>query len=325
MSIPSISSRNVSSLCAYTRRTFLLFLTFILFLISPTSYAQVSSYAFTESSSVYVAESVGGLVENSGKGGNFIDDNAYLNQPIGFNFEYDGVSYNTFSISSNGFISIGSTVSSIVWVPLSNPQSVNMVSALGMDLSATFTNSNSNIRWLTKGAAPNRTLIVQWTEFRPYGSSGVSISFQIRLNEGSNTIDIVYGDNFNTFNSSFLPEVGLSGLSNADFNNRLLASPAPWLNNSTRGISNNNSMIFNQGSMPSNGTLFNWNPAQCSGTPDGGSSTASLQRSCSGVNFTVSNSGQSNPSPGYNYLWQSSSSLADHGQILGVQVQATRI
>ena len=191
MSIPSISSRNVSSLCAYTRRTFLLFLTFILFLISPTSYAQVSSYAFTESSSVYVAESVGGLVENSGKGGNFIDDNAYLNQPIGFNFEYDGVSYNTFSISSNGFISIGSTVSSIVWVPLSNPQSVNMVSALGMDLSATFTNSNSNIRWLTKGAAPNRTLIVQWTEFRPYGSSGVSISFQIRLNEGSNTIDIV--------------------------------------------------------------------------------------------------------------------------------------
>ncbi|MBK7525179.1 MAG: hypothetical protein IPI53_13805 [Saprospiraceae bacterium] len=53
---------------------------------------------------------------------------------------------------------------------------------------------NGNIRYETVGSAPNRKLVVQWTNFSRRATSAPSdfMNFQIILNETTNSIDIIY-------------------------------------------------------------------------------------------------------------------------------------
>ena len=71
------------------------------------SFAQVSGYVFSQSSGTY-SEITGGTI----LGTNTNDDNSFNAQTIGFNFVFNNVSYSQISINSNGFISMGATVSS---------------------------------------------------------------------------------------------------------------------------------------------------------------------------------------------------------------------
>ena len=58
-----------------------------------------------------------------------------------------------------------------------------------------FSRSTFGIRFQTIGTSPNRTLVVQWTGWQRYtttGGFGELYNFQIRLNETTNTINIIY-------------------------------------------------------------------------------------------------------------------------------------
>ena len=127
---------------------------------------------------------------------NLGDDQVARNLPLGFDFTFFGNSYNTFQVSSNGFIAFSNVGSGC---------------CSGGDLTAGFVNPNNlialgwtdlnprgaPINYQTIGAAPNRVLIVEYDDV-PFFGGGTVLSGQIKVFEGSNRIEIHTENNGNT-------------------------------------------------------------------------------------------------------------------------------
>ncbi len=204
--------------------------------------------SFTSATGTY-SQITGGSVLGSGP----IDDNSYNSNPIGFSFTYYGTAYTNFSVNANGFLAMGSTVNSN-YAPISTLSgSNNVISALGRDLGG---NAGASLSYLTTGAAPNRVLTVQWTDFMPYAASGCSYNFQIKLYETSNKIELVYGS-FSNNATYYTAQVGLRGATNAYFFNR--STTSNWAA-STSGATNAATMTLTSTVVPSNGLVYTWTP-----------------------------------------------------------------
>jgi hypothetical protein len=101
--------------------------------------------------------------------------------PIGFNFEFYGVSYNQLYVGSNGFVSFGAGFSSI---PASYPlpdlgDPNNMIALFGGDLYLHDYGQNSAVRYQTLGN-PTR-LIVQFDRLSWCCNAGAEHTFQMAL------------------------------------------------------------------------------------------------------------------------------------------------
>lgn len=169
--------------------------------VTPTVNTSVANYSFAASSGTY-APLVGGT--NSTATG---DDGSQNSISIGFPFVYNGTSYTTFSINTNGFIKIGATVQSSPWVN-GLATNTNIVGAFWDDNNR----SSGSISYSTTGTAPNRVLTVQWANVAIGGggnAAGPNNNFQIKLFEGSNEIKFVYGALSTT--NSLSASIGLSG------------------------------------------------------------------------------------------------------------------
>jgi hypothetical protein len=232
-----------------TQRISLLLTIFFAFL-GQMANAQVANYVFSQSTGTYVPITGGTVlgVPNN-------DDSNFGTFPIGFNFTYNGVAYTQFGVNANGFITLG-TVPTSSYVSLSGGTSNNVVSAFNFDMQGDAT--TGDLQYSVVGTAPNRTLVVQWTNYDDYESAlnGDSWSFQIRLSETSNQISIVYG----TMTSDALSntvQVGLRGASSADFNNR--TTTTDW-SASTAGLTNAATMTASTTVSPISGLTFTWSP-----------------------------------------------------------------
>jgi hypothetical protein len=226
----------------------ILFFTALLFTLGVAGQS-ASQYPFTQSSGSFTAIT-GGTVLGTGT----IDDNVYNANPIGFTFTFCGTAYTQFSVNANGWLCMGATAVSS-YTPISTGTSNYVVSAVGRDLQGLTT---GELRYQVLGTTPNQTLVVQWLHFQKYGSTGTGddFSFQIRLNETSNTINIVYGS-FVLNATSTTVEVGLRGASNADFNNR--TTTTNWAA-TTAGATNNASCTLSNTVFPASGQTFTWSP-----------------------------------------------------------------
>lgn len=119
----------------------------------------------------------------------------------------------------------------------------------------TVTIAAGELRSETLGPLGSQVHVIQWKNFRKFGGATDNFNMQIRLYEGSNVIECVYGsDTSNTTNAS--PQVGLRGLTNADFNNR---TGTIW-SASTAGALNNSTMTLNATSLPVSGQVYQWTP-----------------------------------------------------------------
>lgn len=102
--------------------------------------AQVSSYTFSQSSGTYTP--ITGTVLDAATGNTSttnLNSNIYpLSLPFGFVF--NGVSYNSLNVSTNGFITFGSTAPSTTYTtPISGTTAYEgAVSVFGKDLSSFF-------------------------------------------------------------------------------------------------------------------------------------------------------------------------------------------
>ncbi|KPE51380.1 T9SS type A sorting domain-containing protein [Chryseobacterium indologenes] len=285
---------------------------------SSSMYAQVSGYVFSQSTGTYtpisgtvIAEATGNTASTS------LDDTIYpLSLP--FDFTFNGAAYNSINVSTNGFITFGSTApSSSAYSPISSTAGYSgAISAWGKDLNSIF-NINSttgNISWETRGTAPNREMVIQWKDFRPsYSTSTTSVyafSFQIILQETSNVIKTMYNNGAflvgNTEVSSTV-QIGLRGSSNSDFNNRLNASSLEFIN-STIGTSNNSSQAFNSTSsipgMPTAGLTYTWTPPTC--LAPSGINVTGITTTAATVNWSASSTP---PSNGYDVYYSTSNTV----------------
>jgi|GEM_PF-1292790 len=131
--------------------------------------------------------------------------------PIGFDFSFYGSSYSNFYISSNGFITFNNSGNEgcCSGPLLPNANDPNNIIALAW----TFLSIEESgvITFETIGTAPNRTLIIDFTDVAVLGSGANDVTSQIKLFEGSNTIEI---HSENIIMSPFIPMT--QGIENAD-------------------------------------------------------------------------------------------------------------
>lgn len=256
----------------FKRQFFFYLLLAYLTLFRQVSFAQVSTYAFSESLSTYTPLATS-TTAYTAPWDDHTSGFAFL-APIGFVFSYNGVSQTQCFISPNGFISFGVQPAPTNYLPLSGATTFpngGTISALGTDLiSGTPTD---NIVYSTIGTSPNRTFVVQWTNARRKVSAG-NFNFQIRLNETSNTIQIVYGACSTPDLTVYNVQVGLRGVTNdflqGDVANRLQTGAntnAQWFGRTVAGTANSSTVRTSLTEFPNNGLLYAYTPPPACVTP----------------------------------------------------------
>lgn len=244
---------------------------------STAAFAQVSAYSFTQDTGTYTP--ITGTILEAATGNTSatnLNSNVYP-VTLPFNFIFNGTSYSSLNVSTNGFITFGTTApSSTNTSPLSTVAAYDgAISVFGRDISSVFdvNGVTGDVSWTTTGLAPNREVVIQWKDFRPNSSTSTTaaytFAFQARLKETSNVIQMVYNSGSylagNT-NLTGTAQVGLRGATINDFNNRLNATTLEFIN-STAGTANSSSQSFNLNNsvpgMPAAGLTYTWTPPTC--------------------------------------------------------------
>lgn len=243
----------------------------LVFLFSVFSFVglngQVANYMFAQSSGTYTALTGGTILGSTAS-----DDEVFNNNtagatgpvtstgfPIGFNFTYNGTVYDKFAVSTNGYIVLGTGSFVIADVTSgllgsSTTGTFNSITPMQMDL---IGQAGSEMMYLTSGVSPNRVLTVQWKGIKRYtaGTNTSSLNFQIKLEETTNKVYIVYGSN--TTNGSWNPLVGLKGSSSSDFNSR--TTTTNW-SSTTASSSNTSNCTLSSTVFPASGQTYAWTP-----------------------------------------------------------------
>jgi subtilisin-like proprotein convertase family protein len=186
----------------------------------------VASYTPTRTTGITYSTIVGGGGTSSFTGwrnGNDTDDNLSGATAIGFPFIYDGVAYNQFSVSTNGFLTFntgtGAIGSGTGAYGYDNGQfsvagsTVLALAPLYDDLStatnaATITDLNNSYKYQTSGTTPNRILTVEWVAAKAIGITS-ALSFQVKLYEVDSHIEYVYGTTSAASNLNY--SLGING------------------------------------------------------------------------------------------------------------------
>ncbi len=114
--------------------------------------------------------------------------------PIGFTFDFYGISYDYLVVSGNGYISFDTTIAN-TWSPWSinsaipNPgsQPENAIMAPWQDINS---GTGGNIFYSVSGIAPNRKFIVTWCAVPMFSCTSLMHTSQVVLFEGSNKIEM---------------------------------------------------------------------------------------------------------------------------------------
>jgi gliding motility-associated-like protein len=120
----------------------------------------------------------------------FVDDASYGPFNIGFNFNFFGNTYNQFYVNSNGQVlfGAGSFESADVSIPTATLPN-NFIAPFWDDL---VVDSYGKILYTTIGAAPNRKLIVQFTNMGFFPFPATLGTFSVLLYESSNIVQVQY-------------------------------------------------------------------------------------------------------------------------------------
>lgn len=121
------------------------------------------------------------------------DDTASSVTLIGFDFYFQGVRQDRFSVNSNGSLRFGATpISNTLYDPLAQA-GVSLITAYGADQRTHAGNGKVHIKAI--GAAPNRELVIEWLNMQADFNSGgtADLTYQVHLFETSGVIEFAYG------------------------------------------------------------------------------------------------------------------------------------
>ena len=255
------SKKELGTPCRIINKLYFLLFLFVLF--PNHSNATVGNYAFASSSGTYTALS-GGTTLVSGASW---DDEVSTLLTIPFSFTYNNVAYTTLGINANGFITMGAASTSGFYCGLQS-SATNSIAGYGTDLIGGT--ATSSIKYGVTGSSPNRKYIIQWMECKHFGgAAGDSYTFQIVLNETSNTVQVVWGPitaattmgaNACADSATESGNVGLLGNSTQDFNLRSITNGTNTWATSAAGA--NISAVGNMSStnIPASGLTYTWTP-----------------------------------------------------------------
>lgn len=161
-----------------------------LLLISVVSVAMVNAqssanYAFITSSSGSLTDMSSGTTQLIAASS---DDVSSLVANLGFDFWFMKDRYTQFGVNSNGYISLGWAVDGSTYA-LSQ---TSLITALGSNLS---TGTNGKVHYKMTGSAPDRVMVIEFKNMSIISpGSTADGTYQVRLYETSNMIELVYGN-----------------------------------------------------------------------------------------------------------------------------------
>lgn len=122
-----------------------------------------------------------------------LDDTASAVTNIGFDFWFQGVRFTQFSANSNGDVRLGG-------VAVQGGSPYQALAQAGISLLSPFssdlrTHTTGRVHFKVIGAAPNRTLVIEWLNMQSNFNSGgtVDLTYQMRLSETTGVIEYAYG------------------------------------------------------------------------------------------------------------------------------------
>lgn len=256
-------------------------ITFLFLLLFATSfYGQLNYYTFTQTTGTYTPVATPTTVLNGSTDSGF---SPLTN--IGFNFVLDGTTYTQFSATSNGHVRLGSTGNSTNYTPISSSNNGPAIAFFARD-----GKTNSAVVYEVTGIAPSRVLTIEYPfYFVDWSFTANTLSAQIKLYEGTNKVEIVYGasNRVNTYTG----QVGIVSNLNSNYSNR--TTTTDW-SNSSAGSSNTSTMTWSSTVGPVSGLTYTWTPPTC--LPPSSLSTNTITSSGATLNWTASPS-----DPGFNY------------------------
>lgn len=264
----------------------------IFVLISTQGFAQgVSGYVFSQTTDTYIPV----VGTNSTATG---DDGIQNNIPIGFPFNFGGVIYSTFSLSTNGWIRLGANVNGQSWVnnlSPSNPQNP-LIAAFWDDHHRT----TGSMQYAVSGVIPNRIMEIGWDNINIGNGGTVSptafASFKMVLHETSGIIEFIYGNSMNSV-GGLTASIGL-----VDATSFLSVIPTSIPASTSTAFANNT--ITTTQFLLGQKMVFTPQP-YCSGFPAPGITLSTSQNLCDGFPFDLSIENPSNEY-GLSYQWESS-------------------
>lgn len=123
--------------------------------------------------------------------GSNLDDCRWDNIALPFSFRFFGNVYSTVHISSNGWVGMGNNGSTNTGMGFVLPNAAapnNVVHGLTADLDLRGA-SGGTLEYFEEGSAPNRVFVVSYTNVL-FRTGGGSVSFQVKLFETSNIVEI---------------------------------------------------------------------------------------------------------------------------------------
>jgi hypothetical protein len=218
--------------------------------------SQVANYTFSQSAGTY--SSITGTAIHTASW-----NQGVTSVTIPFTFYYNGIGYTSCNVSTNGFITFGSTApTNTNYTPISSSESYDgAISACSFDLYSNST-TGGNIIYTTTGSSPNRVFTIQYTNVyrNTVATYGGPLNFQIKLTESSNVITLVYGSCSATNTTNATVQVGIRGSANTDYNSRTLSVNSAWLNSTGASSSSSGGLRLKTTALPASGTTFIWTP-----------------------------------------------------------------
>ncbi|MBW6514321.1 MAG: choice-of-anchor D domain-containing protein, partial [Candidatus Syntrophosphaera sp.] len=186
-------------------------------LLCALGWAALSDYSFQQSAGTYTELTAPTQIHGPG-----VDDSMSSVIELGFTFMFDENPYTQFKANSNGFITLNpsSTAS------LSNNLTTQtlILGALWDDLKTN--DGDGQVGYQLSGTSPNQVLTVQFKSMKWYYSTTNLVNFQIKLYQGSNRIEFIYGTMAGTPGTSASASIGLSGAVAGNFLSVTPASPS---------------------------------------------------------------------------------------------------
>jgi hypothetical protein len=159
--------------------------------------------------SEFIPETISNLIVAAGQG-----NTSSKVVDIGFSFMFKGVSYNKFSVNSNGLLRLGTTAATTEAANITrSTANTPKLFAMWDDLSTATLANGGGVRATMTGTSPNRVYTIDWVCTRTNTPGAANLKFQIKLYETSHKFEYIYASSVSTPVSA---SIGVGGLNAAN-------------------------------------------------------------------------------------------------------------
>jgi len=241
----------------------LLFIGFNLF-SQITNNSKVALYSFEEVSGTYqsINSSETAIIPSSW------DDGCSAPINIGFDFIYNNLTFNQFTVNTNGTVNLGNTTISQSTNNLASATLFNLLAPLWDDLIFLNSGVGEGLFYLLEGTVGNQILTIEFYNVGRYDVTGIStgkVSFQVKLFESDNNIEFIYGDltGASDWSVNSTTSIGING--KTDVNTVFLSVTPNSVSGATvSSLSENNSILKSDLITFSIGTTYRFTPPEFS-------------------------------------------------------------